>query len=99
MENVVHDAKSGVYRCGICGRAVSIKPGNNYCPKCGTKFISKNKNNLTYMDDGEQCPKCEEYESIVVDKRFRPKYGLVVRKRKCKNCGEIWMTTEVHLKI
>lgn len=80
VPNFYRDEKSGVYRCKRCGRSVSVKPGNNYCPRCGENLM--NPENLNYIEDGEQCPDCGDYNSYVVDKRFKEKNRNGCKKKK-----------------
>ena len=48
--------------------------------------------------EGCQCPSCGSADSVVIDIRYRPSLKRVVRRRRCKACGQRWNTVEIRIK-
>ncbi len=42
-----------------------------------------------------QCPDCGSFKSAVLDSRYKAQTGQKRRRRRCKDCGETFMTLEV----
>ena len=55
--------------------------------------------NVCHIEEGRQCPECGSYNSSVTETKFKRGIGQYLRKRVCADCGTVWATKEVTVKI
>lgn len=48
------------------------------------------------LTQGDVCKKCGKCDSRVFDTRVRGSDCVRVRKRQCRNCGNVWKTVELY---
>jgi transcriptional regulator NrdR family protein len=49
------------------------------------------------LQDGSQCPKCGEYDTVVEQTYYNAKYDKKGRRRRCKICNHQWHTVEINI--
>ena len=65
----------------------------------GIRGGSVTEHNTCHIEEGRQCPECGSYSSSVTETKFKKEYRQHLRKRVCSDCGTVWATKEVTVKI